>query len=120
MEKNINLVDDAVEKIDIDFKAMIEEIKDVASVYVVDRKSARFVIRKLGYNSFTVVYTYDKATEVWSVCGYDSTPERVQIYIDNWGEQQETEKEFYLASHAYSWQEHGFYSKNYFKIISGE
>lgn len=110
MEKNINLVDDAVEKIDIDFKAMIEATKDIVSVYVVDRKSSRFVIRKVGYAGFTVVYSFNKVDQIISVKGYDSTPERVQIYIDNWGEQQETEKEFYLASHAYSWQEHGFYN----------
>ena len=119
MEENINIVDGAVEKIDIDLKEMIEATKDVVSVYVVDRKSARFVIRKVGYSGFTVVYTYEKATEVWSVCGYDTTPDRVRIYIDNWGVQQETEKEFYRASHDYSWQKHGFYSKNYFNIISG-
>ena len=55
MEENINIVDGAVEKIDIDLKEMIEATKDVVSVYVVDRKSARFVIRKVGYSGFTVV-----------------------------------------------------------------
>ena len=110
MEKGINIIDAAVEKIDIDLKAMIEATKDVVSVYVVDRKSARFVIRKVGYAGFTVVYTFDKATQVMSVRGYDKTPDRVQIYIDNWGELMETEWEFYQASHSYSWQEHGFYN----------
>ena len=110
MGENINIIDAAVEKIDIDLKAMIEATKDVVSVYVVDRKSARFVIRKVGYGSYTVVYTFEKSTEKWSVRGYDTTPDRVRIYIDNWGEQQETDKEFYIASHAYSWQEHGSYN----------
>jgi len=110
MEKGINIIDAAVEKIDIDLKAMIEATKDVVSVYVVDRKSARFVIRKVGFAGFTVVYTFNKVDQVISVKGYDTTPDRVRTYIDNWGEQQETDKEFYIASHAYSWQEHGFYN----------
>ena len=110
MSEGVNIIDGAVEKISVDLKAMLEATKDDVSVYVVDRKSSRFVIRKVGYAGFTVVYAFNKVDQVISVKGYSQTPERVQIYINNWGELQETEREFYVASHAYSWQEHGFYN----------
>lgn len=109
MDKNI--IEGAKEQMDLDLKQMLEDTKDVVSVYVVDRKSAKMIIRKLGYAGFTVVYNYSKSTGKWSVCGYDITPERINVYIDNWGQQLEGDEAFYEASHAYSWQEHGFYSE---------
>ena len=106
-----NIIEDAKEQIGLDLKQMIEDTKDVVSVYVVDRKSAKMIIRKVGYAGFTVVYNYSKSTGKWSVCGYDTTPDRINVYIENWGNQLVGDEAFYEASHAYSWQEHGFYSE---------
>tara|TARA_R100000544_G_C2220433_1_gene57198 strand:+ start:234 stop:572 length:339 start_codon:yes stop_codon:yes gene_type:complete len=107
MVEDVNIIDEAIEKISVDLKDMIEATKDTVSVYVVERKSARIVIRKVGYASFTVVYTFNKVTGEVSVQGYDETPNRIQIYIDNWGELQENDKEFYKASKQYSNQKYG-------------
>ena len=107
MVEDVNIIDGAIEKISVDLKDMIEATKDTVSVYVVERKSARIVIRKVGYASFTVVYTFNKVTGEFSVQGYDETPNRIQIYIDNWGELQENDKEFYKVSKQYSNQKYG-------------
>ena len=97
----------AFELNDISFSEMVESIKDIVSHYVVDRTSTRIVVRKFGYNGFTVAFTYFRGSGKWSVDGWDNTPEGLLFMINNYGKQLEDDSEFYKASKSYSQQEYG-------------
>lgn len=109
MAEELNLVDGAVERNDTNLKEMLEATKNVVSHWVVDRASTRFIIRKIGYGGFTVSYAYFKPTGLWTVEGFDVTPDSLRFFMDNFGEQLDSDKQFYQASHAYSEQVHGIF-----------
>lgn len=92
-----NLIEKAVENNEINLKKLIDSVKDTVSFYVIDRASTRVVVRKVGYNGFTVCYTYFRPNETWSSEGFSETPENIKFMIDNYGKKCE-ESEFYKAS----------------------
>lgn len=102
-----NIIEAAVERNEINIKDMIEATKNTVTHYVVNRNSARLVIRKIGFKGFCVVFQYNKGTEEWSVDSFNTVPDNIEFFISNWGEQLDSDKEFYMASKAYSRQQHG-------------
>lgn len=97
-----NVVVEAHEKNEIQLKEMIESIKDVVTCYVIDRASTRIVVRKVGYNGFTVSFNYFKPTGEWSINSGLKTPENISFMINNFGQQMKDDSEFYKASKEYS------------------
>ena len=85
MENSINVIDAAIESNELNLKEVMDSVSNTITHWIVDRASTRFVIRKIGYNGFTVAFTYLKSVGEWSVLGYDKTPDSITFLIDNFG-----------------------------------
>jgi|TARA_R110000765_G_scaffold20317_1_gene52786 hypothetical protein len=116
MENSINVIDAAIESNELNLKEVMDSVSNTITHWIVDRASTRFVIRKIGYNGFTVAFTYLKSVGEWSVLGYDKTPDSITFLIDNFGVATD-DKEFYKASHAYSEELYGVFGGKYVELI---
>ncbi len=106
-EINIGIIKQAVEKNELDLKKLIEDTKNVVTVWEVNRPSTRVILRKVGYNGFTVAFSLLKPTGEWSVQSANEIPEGLEFIVNNWGTQLPDDSEFYKASKAYSRWKYG-------------
>tara|TARA_R110002020_G_scaffold89003_2_gene217865 strand:- start:102 stop:452 length:351 start_codon:yes stop_codon:yes gene_type:complete len=102
-----NIIEEASERNSLELKEMIDSVKNVVSHFVVDRASTRMIIRRIGYNGFTVVFSYFKPSGEWSVHGSEKTTDSTMFLIENFGVALANDAEYYLASKAYSRQTYG-------------
>ena len=100
-----------LEKQEFDLKEMVEQIANVPSVYMVENASSAMIIRRLGYNGFTVVYTVSKRSDEISLDSYDQTPDHIISHIERKGEIVD-EGIFYVISKEFSKQ------KNHSRLIA--
>tara|TARA_R110000765_G_scaffold300182_2_gene394836 strand:- start:35 stop:409 length:375 start_codon:yes stop_codon:yes gene_type:complete len=93
-----------LEKQEFDLKEMIKEIADVPVVYRVRSASSDMIIRRLGYNGFTVIYTISNRDGEISLDSSDETKDHIAFHIERKGEVL-PEKAFYDISKQYSQQQ---------------
>jgi len=93
-----------LEKQEFDLKEMVKEVSGIPSVYVVRNASFDMIIRRLGYNGFTIIYNISNRDGKISLDSFNETPDHVVYHIERKGKQIE-ENAFYDISKKYSQQQ---------------